>query len=195
MTEFNDTSTVLTFLKTRKSGSAKTMGAPGPSAVQLDEMLNIAVRVPDHGKLAPWRFIVFEGEARAKVGDKLKARWHELHPEHGEQTLEFVRAMLLRAPTIVAVVSTAAPNPKIPDWEQVLSSAAVCYNMVLAATAMGFAAQWQSDWLTYDSEMLKVMGVVGHEKVAGLIYIGTATAPLEERPRPDPATITTRWTG
>ena len=193
MTEFNDTSSVLQFLKTRKSGSAKAMGGPGPTAAQLAEILGIAVRVPDHGKLAPWRFVLFEGEARGQFGDLLKSRWHNLHPDHGEQTLAFVKGMLMRAPTIVAVVSTAAPNPKIPEWEQVLSSAAVCYNMVLAATALGFAAQWQSDWLTYDADTLKAMGVAAHEKVAGLIYIGTSTAPLEERPRPDPAAITTRW--
>lgn len=193
MTEFNDTSSVLRFLKTRKSGSAKSMGEPGPSANQLSEILAVGVRVPDHGKLNPWRFVLFEGEARSQFGAQLEKRWHELHPEHGEQTLGFVRGMLMRAPTVVAIVSTAAAHPKIPEWEQVLSSAAVCYNLVLAATAMGFAAQWQSDWMTYDAEMLKAMGIAPTEKVAGLVYIGTATAPLEERPRPDPATLLTRW--
>jgi nitroreductase len=193
MTQFNDLTSVLSLLKTRKSGSAKSLGLPGPSAEQLAEILEIAVRVPDHGKLNPWRFIIIEGEARQKLGEQMAARWHVLHPEHGEGTLGFVRAMLMRAPLIIGVVSTAAANPKIPEWEQQLSAAAVCYNILLAATAMGFHPQWQSDWLVYDKVMLEALGVQPQEQVAGLIYIGTTTAPLEERPRPDVQSLVTHW--
>jgi nitroreductase len=189
----NDTTSLLSFLKTRKSGSAKTMAAPGPDAAQLAEILEISVRVPDHGKLNPWRFILFERRAREEVGAKFGARWKTLHPEHGESTIKFVEAMFLRAPTVLVVVSTAAEHPKIPVWEQQMSAAAVCFNTVLAAQALGFDAQWQSDWMAYDPEAKALMGVKDGEQVAGIIYIGTGTAPLEDRPRPDPETLLTRW--
>ena len=195
MSKLNDTSGILALLHTRKSASAKAMGEPGPRPDQLAEILRCAVRVPDHGKLNPWRFIVFEGQARERFGAALRARWQELHPEHGESALSFVQAMLLRAPTVIAVVSTAADHPKIPIWEQVLSAGAVCQNMLLAATALGIGCQWNTDWIAYDSEVAKLMGLAPHERVAGLIYLGTPSAPLEDRPRPDPLALTTHWTG
>jgi nitroreductase len=193
MSTLNDTTSILHLLHSRRSASAKAMAEPGPTAEQLREILACGVRVPDHGKLAPWRFIVFEGEARARFGEVMKARWQALNPTHGEGTLEFVRKMFLRAPTIVAVVSTAAPHPKIPEYEQLLSAAAVCQNMLLAATALGVGCQWNTDWMAYDGETAKAMGLAAHEKVAGLIYLGTATEPYEDRPRPDPEALTTRW--
>jgi nitroreductase len=193
MTQLNDLSSPINFLKSRKSGSAKAMGGPGPDAAQIAEMLDIAVRVPDHGKLNPWRFILFEGAARAGIGEAFAARWKGLHPDHGEDSLVFQRGLFLRAPVVIAVVSTAAPHGKIPEWEQLLSSAAVSYNLVLAATAMGFHAQWQSDWVAYDVSATAAMGLQGSERVAGLIYIGTSTVPLEDRPRPDAQSLLTRW--
>lgn len=193
MTALNDTSSLLSFLKSRKSASAKAMAGPGPSKAELDEMLAIATRIPDHGKLAPWRFVIFEGEARAKVGESFKARWAELNPAHGAETLNFVARMFERAPTIVAVVSTASVHPKIPVWEQQLSAAAVAFNLVLAAQAMGYDAQWMTDWVAYDAGALKIMGVAENEKVAGLIYIGHTSAPLEDRPRPDVAGLVKYW--
>ena len=194
MTQLNDLSSPLTFLKTRKSGSAKAMGGPGPDATQIAEMLDIAVRVPDHGKLNPWRFILFEGEARDEIGEAFATRWKVLHPDHGEDSLRFQQGLFLRAPVIIAVVSTAGTHTKIPEWEQLLSSAAVSYNLVLAATAMGFHAQWQSDWVAYDEGATAAMGLTGSERVAGLVYIGTSTVPLEDRPRPDAQSLLTRWT-
>ena len=191
--KFNDNSSGLGLLKTRKSGSAKALGEPGPTPKQLSEILTIAVRVPDHGKLTPWRFILFSGEARERFGEVLARRWHEKYPEHGEDSLAFQRGLFMRAPMVLAVISRAAPHPKIPEWEQLLSSAAVCQNIVLAASAMGISAQWQTDWPAYDAEVFKAMGLEPHEKVSGFIYLGTPTAPLEERPRPDPATLLTRW--
>jgi nitroreductase len=193
MTQLNDLSSVVNFLKTRKSGSAKAMGGPGPSAAQISEILDIAVRVPDHGKLNPWRFVLFEGAARAEIGDAFAERWKVLHPDHGEDSLAFQRGLFMRAPVVIAVVSTAAPHGKIPEWEQLLSSAAVCYNAVLAATALGFAAQWQTDWVAYDTEANAAMGLKAPERIAGFVYIGTTTLPLEERPRPDPQALVTRW--
>lgn len=193
MTKLNDTSSVLAFLRSRKSASAKAMTGPGPSPLQMAEILDIAVRVPDHGKLAPWRFILFEGEARSRVGEGFAAVWAKLNPGHGEDSLGFQRGLFLRAPTVLAVISTAMPHAKIPVWEQQLSSAAVCYNVVLAAQALGFDVQWQSDWVAYDASAKAVMGISCVEQVAGLIYIGQSVVALEDRPRPDVAARLTVW--
>ena len=193
MTKLNDTSSILNLLHSRRSASAKAMSEPGPTPEQLREILSCGARVSDHGKLAPWRFIVFEGEARSAFGDVMKARWQALNPAHGEGTLEFVRKMFLRAPTVVAVVSKAAPHPKIPEYEQLLSAAAACQNMLLAATALGVGCQWNTDWMAYDAETTRAMGLEPHEKIAGLIYLGTATEPYEDRPRPDLDTLITHW--
>ena len=193
MTELNDTSSLLAFLKSRKSASAKAMTGPGPSASELQEILEIAVRVPDHGKLTPWRFILFEGEARAKVGEAFAGLWAAQNPTHGPEVLNFQRGLFMRAPVVLAVVSTAAVHAKIPIWEQQLSSAAVCYNIVLAATALGFAVQWQSDWVAYEEAAKSAMGVSAAEKIAGLLYIGQSSVELEDRPRPDAMALLTRW--
>jgi nitroreductase len=191
--KLNDHSSLLAFLKSRKSASAKTMGEPGPSASQRDEILNMAARVPDHGKLNPWRFVVFAGEARAEVGRLFAARWAEMHPDHGPDSLHFQQGLFQRAPLVVVVVSTAAQHVKIPLWEQQMSAAAVCYNMVLASQALGFDAQWQSDWVAYDHGAKEAMGIAGAENVAGVVYIGTSTVALEERPRPDVSALVTEW--
>jgi nitroreductase len=191
----NDTSTVLSYLASRKSGSAKAMVSPGPTQEQLRQILKIAVRVPDHGKLAPWRFVLFEEDARAKVGKAFGARWAELNPSHGTESLAFQRGLFERAPVVLVVVSAAAPHAKIPVWEQQLSAGAVCYNVVLAAGAMGFQAQWQTDWVAYDDVAKRAMGIVENEAVAGVIYIGTTSAALEDRPRPDAENLLTVWRG
>lgn len=190
--KLNDTSSVLAFLKSRKSASAKAMTGPGPSKSQIDDIIEIAVRVPDHGKLAPWRFILIEGEGRAKIGEGFASVWAKNNSSHGAENLDFQRNLFMRAPVILVVVSTAAVHGKIPVWEQQLSSAAVCYNAVLAATALGFDAQWQSDWVAYNDGAKAVMGVHAHEKISGIIYIGTSSVPLEDRPRPDVSTLLTR---
>jgi nitroreductase len=190
----NDRSGLLAFLKSRKSASAKAMGEPGPSRAQIDEILSMAVRVPDHGKLAPWRFIVFESAAREDVGQAFGARWRQLHPDHGSESVAFQMALFTRAPVVIAVVSTAAEHVKIPIWEQQMSAGAVCLNLELAAMALGFDVQWQTDWVAYDDRATAAMGVKEGEKIAGLIFIGTTTAPLEDRPRPDAVSLTSYWT-
>ncbi len=193
MTQLNDRSSLLTFLKTRKSASAKAMGGPGPDPAQLQDMLSIAVRVPDHGKLSPWRFVVFDGEARSGVGELFATRFSALHPDYPPESVTFQRSLFMRAPVVVAVVSTAADHTKIPVWEQLMSSAAVCFNLVLAAQAHGFDAQWQSDWVAYDEGAKAAMQIKPDERVSGLIYIGTTLLPLEDRPRPDAKSLTTHW--
>ncbi len=193
--DLNDLSSPLRLLQTRRSALAKAMGEPGPTGEQLDQLLEMAVRVPDHGKLSPWRFIVFEGEGRAKIGEVLADRWREQHPEHGDDTVDLQRGMFLRAPTIVAVVSSITDTRKIPFLEQELSAGALCQNLLLGATAMGFGCQWITGWFAYDLEVLEKMGLTVDEKIAGFIFIGTATEQLTDRPRPDHKALTTRWNG
>jgi len=195
MTRLNDTSSALSLLQTRKSASVKAMGGPGPTPEQLKTILEIAVRVPDHGKLTPWRLVLFEGEARRKFGELIKARWHALHPDHGEDSLAFQAGLFLRAPTVVVIVSKAGPHVKIPEWEQLLSAGAVTQNMLLAAAALGVGAQWNTDWIAYDAEIMKAMGLSETEKIVGVVYFGTPSAALEDRPRPDPESLITRWRG
>jgi nitroreductase len=193
MTQFNDGSSLLAFLKSRKSASAKAMTEPGPSAAQLEEMLQLAVRVPDHGKLTPWRFVSFQGAARSQIGKAFAARWGELHSEHGAESIAFQAKLFMRAPTVVAVVSTAGQHVKIPVWEQQMSAAAVCFNLVLAAQATGFDSQWQTDWVAYDAVAKAAMGLASTENIAGIVYIGRSSVPLEDRPRPDASALHVRW--
>jgi nitroreductase len=195
MTSLNDTSSALSLLKTRKSASVKAMGEPGPSPEQLKTILEIAVRVPDHGKLTPWRLVLFEGSARRKFGEVIKARWQQLHPDHGAESLAFQASLFLRAPTVIAVVSRAGPHVKIPEWEQLLSAGALTQNMLLAAAALGVGAQWNTDWIAYDRGIMAAMGLSETEKIVGFVYFGTPQAVLEDRPRPDPESLVTRWQG
>lgn len=192
----NDRSDTLKLLESRRSASAKAMAGPGPDAEQLERLLKIACRVPDHGKLTPWRFIVFEGDARDAAGDILVQRYQELHPGHGEETLAQQKNMFSRAPCVVAVVSSVvADHPKIPEWEQVLSTGAVCQNLLIAATAMGFGAQWITGWFAFDDVVTGKLGLGEGERVAGYIYIGNPTEAQGDRPRPEPSSLTTRFAG
>ena len=193
--DLNDLSSPLALLQTRRSSLAKAMGKPGPTPEQIDQLLEMAVRVPDHGKLSPWRFILFEAEGRAKMGDVLADRWRQLYPDHGDETVEQQRAMFLRAPLVIGVVSAITDTNKIPVWEQELSAGALCQNLLLGATALGFACQWISGWCAFDRDVLQTIGLNADEKVAGFIYIGTAIGELSDRPRPDHKALITRWNG
>lgn len=189
----NQRGDALALIASRRSASARAMGEPGPTPDQLDAILAAAVRVPDHGKLTPWRFIVIEGEARAALGAILEARWQELNPSHGGETLALARSFFTRAPLAVCVVSTAAPHAKIPEWEQVLSAGAVCQTMLIAATALGLGCQWITGWCAYDPVTTKALGLAAREKVAGFVFLGTPAEPLADRPRPEPSSLTVRW--
>jgi nitroreductase len=173
----------ISLLLSRRSGSAKTMGKPGPSKTQLREILQAGSRAPDHGKLFPWRFIIFEGKGRDRMGDILAAV-QEADGERAKQ-VEEERQRFLRAPVVVAVISRALEQHKIPVWEQELSAGAVCQNILVAATALGFVGNWLTEWYAYHPAVKEKLGLKPGERVAGFIYIGTATEPLEERPRPD----------
>lgn len=185
----------LELLRTRRSVVAKAMVPPGPDAVQLAEMLEIAARVPDHGKLTPWRFVLFEGEARARFGEVLSKRFAELNADADETQIEAEAGRFLRAPVVVCVVSRTAPHPKVPEWEQVLSAGAVCQNLLIASSAMGFAAQWITEWYAFDEVTRTAIGLETNEKVAGFVYIASAAEPPGERARPVMGDVVSRWTG
>lgn len=162
---------------------AKDLSEPGPSAAELDTLLRLSSRVPDHGNLGPWRFILFEGESRHRLGLELSRIFGALEPTADEKRIVVERTRLMRAPTVVCVVSRAIQHHKIPVWEQRLSAGAVCQTMLIAAQAMGYAAQWLTEWYSYNSDVDKVLGLGTDERVAGFIYIGTATGENRERRR------------
>lgn len=173
----------------RRSVSAKLLGEPGPTAEEVKTILSVAMRTPDHGKLFPWWFVVFEGEKRAQFGEALSAAWARREPQSTPEKLEDERKRLLRVPLTIAVVSSPREST-IPVWEQELSAGAVCQNLLLAANTLGYGASWLTQWYSYDENIRAVMGVRDHEKIAGFIYIGTPLTPPEERERPDPAKLT-----
>lgn len=179
-------------LLSRRSGSAKAMTGPGPSPAELETILKAAARVPDHGKLFPWRFIVFEGEARARAGQMIVTALRETEKVTDERAaLEAAR--FLRAPVVVAVVSRVREAIPIPEWEQVLSAGAVCQTMLIASHALGYVANWLTEWYAYHPVVRERLGLKPGERIAGFIYIGTSTTELEERVRPEMEKIVTRF--
>ena len=186
-------SDALKLLTSRRSFKPVELGDPGPSAAELDTLLTIASRVPDHGKLTPWRFIVFEGAARLSAGEAIAGAFRAKYPDAKPDQVEFERLRLARAPLVVAVVSRAGPHVKIPEWEQVLSAGAAAMNLVLAAHALGYGASWITEWYAYDRTALDALGLAPHERIAGFVHIGTPPGPPEDRPRPPLNEITTRF--
>ena len=180
----------------RRSAKPAFLAEPGPTREQLDTILTAAGRVPDHKKLEPWRFIVFEGEARAGFGRiLLKACLAEEKQAPSAARLEMERTRLLRAPTVVAVISRVTPNPAAPEWEQILSCGAACFSLCLAANALGFGTSWITEWYSYSPAVRDGLKLAANERIAGFIYIGTATEQQPDRDRPQLANIVTRWNG
>src|SRR5215471_64059 len=183
----------LELLKTRRSVKPIELIGPGPTASEIDTLLRIASRVPDHGKLAPWRFILFEGDARLTAGQTIASIFRTDRPDATTDQIDFERKRLARAPLVIAVVSRAGPHVKIPEWEQVLSAGAAAMSLVLAAHALGYGANWITEWYAYARAVLDVLGLKDNEKVAGFIHIGTPKHAPEDRPRPALAEIATRF--
>ena len=183
----------LELLKTRRSVKPMLLQGPPPSAAELETMLTISSRVPDHGKLTPWRFIVFEGTARERAGQAIAAAFKADRPDATPDQLAFESARLCRAPLVVAVLSRAAPHVKIPEWEQVLSAGAAAMSLVMAAHALGYGANWITEWYAYDRRVLDALGIGANEKVAGFVHIGRPAQPVEDRPRPPLMDIVTRY--
>ncbi|MDX0426599.1 nitroreductase family protein [Sinorhizobium medicae] len=182
------------YLACRRSIPAFQMGEPGPGRAEVEEMVKLASRVPDHGKLAPWRFIVYRGEERARISAELKKMALAAKPDMPDEMIKVEETRLTRAPVVVAVVSKAAPHFKIPEWEQQMSAGAVCLNLLMAANALGFASNWLTEWYAFDERAYPLLGVAPGERIAGFIHIGTAMVPPTERPRPELEEIVT-WVG
>jgi nitroreductase len=183
----------LELLLSRRSGSAKTMTLPGPTREQLDTLLTAAARAPDHGKLFPWHFIVFEGDARRRAGLMLAECLLASEPQSTPERLDQERQRFLRAPVVIGVVSRVREMIPIPEWEQILSAGAVCQNLLIAAHAMGFVANWITEWCAYHPLVRDRLGLRSGERIAGFIYIGTSAVPLEERIRPQLDKIVDRF--
>jgi len=179
---------VLRFLALRRSTSAVTLTEPAPDALELDTLLRLAIRVPDHGKLAPWRFVILEGGGKAAFAGKLEA----LALARGDQTAAAKLGKLKIPPLCVAVISSPK-EAAIPGWEQELSAGAVCTTLLYAALAMGYGANWITDWYAYDPQAGAVLGLQASEKVAGFILLGTPREAPMERERPDLAALVTHW--
>jgi len=183
----------LELLKTRRSLKPVELASPGPSPAEIETLLTVAARVPDHGKLTPWRFIVFEGDARLAAGAAIEAAFRAKYPEATPEQVAYEHKRLARAPLVIAVVSRAGPHVKIPEWEQVLSAGAAAMSLVLAAHALGYGANWITEWYAYDRGVLDALGLAPHERIAGFIHIGRPPGPPEDRPRPPLNEIATRF--
>ena len=183
------------YLKTRRSIGIGFLKDPGPTPAELEEILTIGTRVPDHGKFVPWRLIVIERDARAAAGEKLAAIRRARQPDIDEASLEIERKQFLPAPVTIGVLLSPKPNPKAPEMEQLLSAGNVCFNLSHAAFALGFAASWTNTWYGFDTEAQSMLGARGGERFVGFIHIGTPTTVMEDRDRPDLSKVVTRWQG
>ena len=183
------------YLKTRRSVGIGFLKDPGPTPEELTEILTIGTRVPDHGKFAPWRLVVIEGEARALAGEKLAQIRQARNPAIDAASLEIERKQFLPAPLTIGVILSPKPNPKSPEIEQLLSAGNVCFNLSHAAFALGYAASWTNRWYGFDTEAQEMLGARGGERFVGFVHIGTPTTVIEDRERPDLSNVVTRWVG
>jgi nitroreductase len=181
------------YLLTRRSLGQAFLAEPGPTGDDLKTLLTIATRVPDHGKLAPWRLVIYSGDARAAVGEKLAEIAKRKRPDIEEAALEIERRQFLPAPLVIGVISTAKPHVKIPEFEQLISAGNVALNLVHGAYALGYAANWTTRWFTFDTEAATMLGAKEGERFVGFVHIGTPTTTLEDRPRPDLGDVVTEW--
>lgn len=191
MDSFNDLSSAATLLATRRSGKARDLIAPGPDATELRSILTVAMRVPDHGKLAPWRFAVIGEDRRVPLSDVMVAAYVAEKPDAGRLEIDAIRSFALQAPCLVVVLAHVQEG-HIPEWEQLLSVGATCGLLCIAAHAHGFVANWLTGWPAYAPGVAAALAEPG-ERIAGYIFIGTASRPLEERPRPDYDAVVRTW--
>lgn len=183
----------LDYLLKRRSASVKKMTGPGPSEDEIQRILKAGARVPDHGRTVPFYFIVFEGEARERAGEIIAAEFQKKNPDAPAEKVAEEKQRFLRAPLVVGVIYRAR-KAKHPLWEQMMSCGAVCQNILLAASSLGYGAQWLSEWYAYDVDVCSAFGLEdGRDQVAGFIHIGTSTEAPEERARPEMDAIVTRW--
>ncbi|KQN82843.1 nitroreductase [Sphingomonas sp. Leaf67] len=190
---FNDRSTLLSHLQTRRSGKPRDMVAPGPSDAEIDQMIAIAARTPDHGKLAPWRFVVIAQERRAAFAALLRKAYADEQEQATAAQLEACDRFAHEGQALIVVLSSPVES-HIPQWEQTMSTGAATMNLLHAAHAMGYVASWLTGWAAYSPQVRDAFGSP-HETIAGFVYIGSPGRPLDERPRPDPARVRTVWAG
>lgn len=183
-----------TFLALRRSTGKAFLTAPGPEGAELVDILRVAARVPDHRRLEPWRFIVFEGDARDAAGNMFARIHSERNSDAAKNEIETEKQRFLRAPVVIGVISSPDKDHKTPVWEQELSAGAVCQNLLLAANATGWAGVWLSEWICYDRVVAEKFDLTDDERFAGFIYLGTAEHQPQERLRPDVTQKTSYWT-
>ncbi len=181
-------------LDARRSVPSRQLTEPGPDHATLLRMLGSAVRVPDHGKRLPWRFVRITGDARHALGEALVHRTHERDPDASDAVIEKERQRFSHAPVIVAVVARLGPDEKIPESERFSSASCVCFALLQAAQALDFGAQWLTGWAAYDPAIQRMLGLAEHERITGFIHIGTPKLEAPERERPDPGDLLTEWT-
>ena len=181
------------YLLTRRSVGIAFLQEPGPNPTELEQILTIGMRVPDHGKIAPWRLIVIDGDNRAKAGQRLAEIAGRNNPSLDEASLEVERKRFLPAPLTIGVISAPQAHPKVPEFEQLLSAGNVALNLVHAAHALGFAASWVTRWYAFDAEAGAMLGARAGERFVGFVHIGTPTTSIEDRPRPALDSIVSRW--
>lgn len=191
---FNDLTTPLSLLSTRRSGKPRDLIAPGPDAAQLHQILEIALRTPDHGKIAPWRFVIVPDDKRVALAERITAAYRAERPQASRTEIESLEQFATQAPTLVVALSSPRTGSHIPLWEQELSAGAACMNLLQAAHAMGFAGGWLTGWPTYSDAVRDAFGAAP-ERIAGFIFLGTPAKQLEERPRPDFDKIVSVWNG
>lgn len=187
--------TIMDFLLTRTSVPVQDLKAPGPDDAQIAKIIAAASRVPDHGKLAPWRFIIYRGEAREEAGRRLVALAEELEGPLPEGRRMKEQTRFSRAPVVIGVVSTPKHHPSIPDWEKFLSGGMAAMNLMIAANALGFGTNLITNWYSDSPEGRAVLGLAPDERVVGFVHIGSFDGPVQDRPRPDPATLYADYTG
>jgi nitroreductase len=188
----NPSPETLALLARRRSTKIAQLGEPGPTSAEIEALLQLAARVPDHGKLGPWRFVVIDGEARARAGDKLA---QVIAGDAGVDAdrLKAAAQLFSRAPSCVMVVASPVQSIKVPEWEQLLSSAAACFSLLLSAHALGFAGCWLTEWPAYDERARAALGLTPNERIAGFVYLGTARQAASERFRADAASRISRF--
>lgn len=182
---FNDNKDAITLLQSRRSAKARNLNAPGPNEEELRSILEVGMRVPDHGKLAPWRFVVVQKDAQQALGDAVAAAYLKEKPDASNLELEAIRSFPQQAPVMIVVLSRLNTQRAIPEWEQRLSAGAACQNMLIAAHALGYLGSWLTGWSAYSEDVVQILGGEEGDKIAGFLFMGSSDANLSERPRPE----------
>ncbi|MEY4269474.1 MAG: hypothetical protein RLZZ58_690 [Pseudomonadota bacterium] len=189
----NDLTSPLTHLLSRRTAKAKDMVAPGPSDDEMRTILTAAMRTPDHGKLAPWRFVIVGADQRDAFNTMLQCAARSEVARDAKTDIAAVTQFAMQAPALVVALSTPQSSHKIPLWEQQLSAGAACMNLAHAAHALGYGACWLTGWPAYSADVAAAFGAQGEDRIAGFIFIGTPGREIEERPRPDYDAVVRKW--